>query len=81
MATNAIYNKAINFIQSETGESYHRDNHYNEWMRVLARGYVAYLNKFHMESHSEYKIKSYFENEFKMSIKEMFISEKKINKN
>ena len=77
MATNAIYNKAINFIQSEIGESYHRYNHYNEWMRGLVRGYVGYLNKFYTETHSEYKMKSYFDNEFKMSIKEMFIAEKK----
>ena len=76
MATNAIYNKAINFIQSEIGEAYHADNHYNEWMRGLARCYVGYLNKFLEEVHSEDKMKFYFGNEVKMSIKDMFKAEK-----
>ena len=76
MATNAIYNKAINFIQSEIGEAYHVDNHYNEWMRSLARGYVGFLNTFVEELHSDEKMKSYFNNEVKMSIQDMFKVEK-----
>ena len=76
MATNAIYNKAINFIQGEIGESYHVDNYYNEWIRGLARGYVGYLNRFLEEVHSADKMKFYFDNEVKMSIKDMFKFEK-----